>query len=245
MRFMGSKAKLAKDIVPILQQIIDKKNIRIYIEPFVGGANIIDKIKCKNKFGYDRSDTLIALLQQASADFSKIPIKHNKELWEKGKAYVKDGIKPEDMTLAEIGAVEFLASFSNGGFPRGYAQSKTRDFYLESYEALKEQAPNLKDIQFKCQPYWRLPPVSRTLIYCDPPYQNAIAYEYASRPKMNYDHFWNWVRKMSEKNEVIVSENVAPDDFRIIWEKEYNKIVGQGREKTATEKLFKWKGNKR
>lgn len=27
-----------------------------------GGANIIDKIQCKNRYGYDRSDTLIALL---------------------------------------------------------------------------------------------------------------------------------------------------------------------------------------
>ena len=44
MVFMGSKAKYADEIVPILQNIIDKNNIKLYIEPFVGGANIIDKI---------------------------------------------------------------------------------------------------------------------------------------------------------------------------------------------------------
>ena len=44
MVYMGSKAKYAESIVPILQKVIDDNNIEIYIEPFVGGANIIDKI---------------------------------------------------------------------------------------------------------------------------------------------------------------------------------------------------------
>ena len=61
MVYMGSKTKYAKYIVPILQELIDKNNISTYIEPFVGGANIIDKIKCQEKFGYDKNLTLIAL----------------------------------------------------------------------------------------------------------------------------------------------------------------------------------------
>lgn len=48
---MGSKARIAKYIVPILQECIDSNNVNTYIEPFVGGANIIDKIKCKNRVG--------------------------------------------------------------------------------------------------------------------------------------------------------------------------------------------------
>lgn len=63
MVFMGSKSKYSKYIVPILQNAIDTYNVTDYIEFFVGGANIIDKIKCENRYGYDRSDTLIALLQ--------------------------------------------------------------------------------------------------------------------------------------------------------------------------------------
>lgn len=35
---MGSKSRITKYIVPILQDIIDKNNITTYIEPFVGGA---------------------------------------------------------------------------------------------------------------------------------------------------------------------------------------------------------------
>lgn len=33
---MGSKNRIVKYIVPILQQIINKNNITTYIEPFVG-----------------------------------------------------------------------------------------------------------------------------------------------------------------------------------------------------------------
>lgn len=43
---------------------------------------------------------------------------------------MKDGKMPEDMTLADIGAMEFFASFSAGGFPRGYAKNTaTRNYF--------------------------------------------------------------------------------------------------------------------
>lgn len=52
MVYLGSKAKYAGAICPILQQVINEKNINTYIECFVGGANVIDKIQCENRFGY-------------------------------------------------------------------------------------------------------------------------------------------------------------------------------------------------
>ena len=91
MIYMGAKTKYADYIIPILQKCIDENNVTTYIEPFCGGCNIIDKIKCENKFAYDRSDTLIALLSLAAEDFDKVMKDGNRELWDKGKAYVKDG----------------------------------------------------------------------------------------------------------------------------------------------------------
>ena len=38
MKYVGSKSKIAKSIVPILQRVIDTHNINIYVEPFVGGG---------------------------------------------------------------------------------------------------------------------------------------------------------------------------------------------------------------
>lgn len=243
MVYMGSKAKYAQSIVPILQKCIEDNNIKLYIEPFVGGANIIDKINCERRIGYDRSDTLIALLSLAAEDFDKVMKDGNRELWDKGKAYVKDGIMPDDMTLAEIGAMEFFASFSNGGFPRGYAQNtSTRNYYQEAYRNMAAQAPSLKGIEFKCQNYYDLDPnISGALIYCDPPYQGTKPYGYASQEKMDYTRFWNWVREISKNNYVFVSEQSAPDDFEVIWEKNVKRTTNKTNDFKATEKLFRYK----
>lgn len=241
MVYMGSKAKYAKYIIPILQKCIDENNITLYIEPFVGGANIIDKIKCENRYGYDRSDTLIALLQTAADNFDNVMKDGSRELWDKGKAYVKDGKKPEDMSLAEIGAMEFFASYCNGGFPRGYAKNtSTRNYYDEAYRNMEKQALNLKGINFLCQNYWDLSTEDTTgaVIYCDPPYQGTKFYGYANQPKMDYQHFWNWVRNMSKNNFVFVSEQTAPEDFKAIWTQEVKRTTNKENNFKAVEHLF-------
>lgn len=243
MVYMGSKAKYAQHIVPILQKVINENDVGTYIECFVGGANIIDKIKCPCRLGYDRSDTLIALLSLAAEDFDKVLKEGSRELWDKGKAYVKDGVMPEDMTLAEIGAMEFFASYCNGGFPRGYAKNTaTRDYFKEAYRNLERQAPALKGITFKCQNYWDLGTCKNCVIYLDPPYQGTKTYGYANQPKMDYNHFWNWVRELSKDNYVFVSEQSAPDDFEVIWEQEVTRTTNKENNFKATEKLFRYKG---
>ena len=166
----------------------------------------------------------------------------NRELWDKGKAYVKDGIMPEDMTLAEIGAMEFFASYSNGGFPRGYAQNTSdRNYFLEARRNLEKQAFDLKDITFKCQNYKDLEPVSDAVIYLDPPYQGTKIYGYANQEKMDYTHFWDWVRELSKNNIVYVSEQNAPDDFEVVWEQNVTRTSNKENNFKAVEKLFKLK----
>ena len=242
MVYMGSKSKYAQYIVPILQKVINDRGVRLYIEPFVGGANVIDKVKCERRIGYDRSDTLIALLCQARDDFSKVLADGNRELWDKGKGYIKDGVMPEDMTLAEIGAMEFFASFSNGGFPRGYAKNTTgRNYFKEARANMEKQAPNLKGIEFYQSNYYNLSGFKGAVIYCDPPYANTKHYGYANQEKMDYTRFWNWAREMSKENYVFVSEQVAPDDFEIIWEMEAKRTNGKDNNFKAIERLFRYK----
>lgn len=242
MVYMGSKSKYTQYIVPILQKVIDDRGVTLYVEPFVGGANVIDKIKCDRRIGFDRSDTLIALLCQARDDFSKVLPEGSRELWNKGKGYVKDGIMPEDMTLADIGAMEFFASFSSRGFPGGYANNVAgHDYFHERRANLEKQAPALNGIEFYQSNYYDLPMLKGAVIYCDPPYAGTKGYGYAKQEKMDYERFWNWVRELSKENYVFVSEQSAPADFDMIWEMGARRTNDVNNKVRATEKLFRYK----
>ena len=63
MKYVGSKSRIAPAIVPIIQEHIQKSGARAYVEPFVGGANVIDKIAAEYRIGFDINGYLIALLQ--------------------------------------------------------------------------------------------------------------------------------------------------------------------------------------
>lgn len=65
MVYMGSKRRYAKDIVPIIQEYIDKNKITTFVDCFCGGGNLIDKIHCDTLIANDLSPTLIALHKMA------------------------------------------------------------------------------------------------------------------------------------------------------------------------------------
>lgn len=61
MKYMGSKARIAKYILPIMLR--DRPPDQWWVEPFVGGANMIDKVRGK-RIGNDSNRYLIALLKE-------------------------------------------------------------------------------------------------------------------------------------------------------------------------------------
>lgn len=61
MKYMGSKNRISKDILPIiLKDRISEE--QYYVEPFCGGCNLIDKVK-GNRIASDNNSYLIALYQ--------------------------------------------------------------------------------------------------------------------------------------------------------------------------------------
>ena len=44
MKYMGSKNRIAKFVLPIMIKEANEKGITTWVEPFVGGANMIDKV---------------------------------------------------------------------------------------------------------------------------------------------------------------------------------------------------------
>lgn len=150
MKYVGSKNRLAKDLIPIIQPYVDKT--QGYLEPFVGGANLIDKIVCSNKYGSDINKYLIALLQQAQTDISIIPDHISEE------EYLNVKNNKDNYEDWYVGLIGFCATFGAkwfGGYARGFKADgiTPRDLPNEAIRNLKKQAKNLKEITFNCCSY--------------------------------------------------------------------------------------------
>ena len=235
MQYMGSKNRISKYISPIIQSYIND-NTNCYIEPFVGGANMIDKIQCKKRIGCDLHKQLIELLKYTRDKSDTFPLHISEEEYKQVK---NNKNKYEDWYLGLVG---FCGSNSAKYF-NGYARGKdTRDRPNEAIRNLKKQAPNLKGIEFYNCSFLDLPKdkINNCVIYCDPPYRNTTKYK---TEKFPYEEFYQWCRDMSKNNTVLISEYSMPDDFTCIWEKETkisldsNKKSGDNKNKRI-EKLY-------
>jgi len=227
MVYLGSKSRLAKHLVPIIQSYI-KKDTEGYLEPFVGGANIIDKINHANKVGADIHPELITLLIKAQVSTHDFPITITKDEYN----LVKNN--KEQYESWYVGLVGFCASFS-AQYYKGFANSGDgRDRPAEMIRNLVKQAPNLKDITFINKSFEELDAVNNYVIYCDPPYRDTTKYKTKA---FDYDKFYQWCRETAETNTVLVSEYSMPEDFTCIWEKEHKTYLSSTTNKKV-EKLF-------
>ena len=213
MQYMGSKNRFAKELVPIIQSYITETT-NGYIEPFVGGANVIDKVTCIRKYGYDSNKYLIALLKHIQCDVSDVPNFILKE------DYIKVKNDKSSYPMWYQGLIGFC-SFGNK-FWNGYASNGKSDVTGERtksyFKSLKEQSPRLKDIVFEDYSFQELNTKIRGfVIYCDPPYKGTTKYKTDPFP---YDEFYNWCRLMAKQNVVLISEYFMPDDFTCIWSKQ-------------------------
>ena len=235
---MGSKSRIAKHIVPIIQHYIDHSGAAEYIEPFVGGANVIDKIDAPSRSGNDINPYLIALLS----------------FMQRGGT-LPDGISYEEYSAVRadkarfpawfVGCAGFLASYNGRFFDGGYAgivhtkAGTVRDYYAEARRNLIEQAQRLESIEFACKDYRMYSGQStfkNCVIYCDPPYKGTK--QYTNSGRFNYGEFWETMRQWSESNVVLVSEYNAPDDFTCIWEQPIFRTVDNTKRVPTMERMF-------
>jgi len=240
MKYVGSKNRLSKELAPIIQKCINDNDIEMYYEPFVGGANLIDKIKCNKRIGNDIHKELISLFKQLQTGW-KPPLHISEDEYNKVKN------NKENYPDYYIGLVGFNATFGSkyfGGYARGFKADKTtpRDIPNEAIRNLIQQIPNIIDVQFTNKNYLDIDcsELRNAAIYCDPPYQGTTKYSTSS---FNYEEFWNWVRKMSKSNFVFVSEYNAPDDFECIWSKSVTTSLKVHKHENRVEKLFTYKNN--
>ena len=235
MKYMGSKNRIAKHLLPIMLAECEKNNITTWVEPFVGGANMIDKVSDSFKrVGYDLNDHAIHALIDIRDNTGSLPDEVSEEEYRGYK-----GRKAESITSW----VRFGCSFG-GKFENGYARDlqgvPPRNFASEVKRNALKQAPKIQNVEFICDSYENLS-FNNCLIYCDPPYAGTSGYKTGA---FDHEKFFEWCRSQAKNNIVFVSEYNAPDDFIEVWQGEIKTNFASSRTKAthnAVEKLFKVK----
>ena len=227
---MGSKARFAKDLLPIILKGRQPK--QAYLEPFAGGMNMIDKVD-GIRIANDQHQELMAMWQALIYDNWDPPQRVSEDEYKHIK-YNQDQY-PKHL----VGYVGFN-SFGGKWFA-GYRRDKEgkRDYWGEHYRNITKQVPKLKDVILSCESYTELEIPKNSIIYCDPPYAATTEY----RDTFDHAQFWDWCRQQSKAgHQIFISEYNAPDDFKCIWEKGAKTTFSWHAEnlstKVALERLF-------
>jgi len=235
MKYMGSKARHAKELLPIILK--EHKSDMWYVEPFVGGANMISKVDpvvAPKRLGLDSNEYLIEFFKALQIGYQP-PENINLEMYN----HINNNKGSYDKaTVACVGFCFTYAAKWFGGFI-GNSEDivcKGRDRLGESYRAVEKARKEVEGVVFKHKSVFDLNITNQATIYCDPPYAGTTKY------KDDFDHerFYQWCRdRHNEGHKVFVSEYNMPDDFVCIWSKEVNSSLNKDvSSKKGIEKLF-------
>jgi len=243
MRYMGSKSRIAKEILPLILK--NRTKDQFLVEPFCGGCNITSHVT-GNRIANDNNYYLIQMLlglTNGNVGIEDI----TKEVYSSARDDFNSKTN-ENFNDFEIGWIGWMGSANGRFFDGGYSGiSKTkigteRNYIREAISNLKKQLGSLNGVNFCFGDYRDLKIPEESIIYCDIPYQNTKQYSTSS----GFDHmaFWDWCRVQKYfGHKVYVSEYNAPEDFECIWEKSVksslsaNGIIGGN--KVSTERLYK------
>ena len=225
MIYQGSKNKIAKHILPIILK--DRKERQWYVEPFMGGGNMIDKVDGL-RIGNDLNYHLIEMWRALQNGW--LP---PDEISEAEYKYLKAAQDIEDPALVAFAG--FLVSFG-GKWMAGYARDKDNNNYAaRGKRALIKQLPQMMGVELYDLDYRDLDIPEGSIIYCDPPYRGTTGYKFS----FDNDIFWQWCRDKSlDGHRVYISEYNAPPDFRCLLEIDHFTTLTKTNKDKRVEKLF-------
>ena len=231
MKYVGSKNRIAKEILKIMLPY--RKENTYWVEPFVGGGNLIDKVD-GFRIGSDKNKNAIDALLSIKNHINDLP-KNNLEFSEIDYNKLKDS----DNNYLHKAYASFAFSYGGkylGGWSRDSLNK--RDYVSEAYKNAVKQNKALSNVELYVCDYKDLIIPEHSVIYCDPPYENSQGYN------INFNHleFWDWVEYISTSNKyskVFVSEYNASKKFECLYSKEIaSSLTKHTGSKKAIEKLF-------
>ena len=213
MQYMGGKVRIAKYLVPVLQERLKDKET--FVDLFCGSCNIISAIKAPNRIANDLHKELIALHKAVQQGWvPPIFVSEDDHRQARHSKVIPDYLK------AFIG---FGCSFA-GGYFNGYARCKRGDNYaLQSANSLIKKHQNMKDVHFFNLNYSEVNIPSNSLVYCDIPYKDTTKY---STDSFDHSSFYSWCKDMKNKgHDIVVSEYLCnvPEGWEVIWKHESKK----------------------
>lgn len=231
MKYMGSKNRIAKYIVPILEKAYFENECEIFIDACCGGCNLIDKINPNiPRYANDYNEYLIEMYKAVCSGW--LP---NNNYTEEHYKYIRENKEHNKILTAYFG---FALSYGGkwfGGWCRD--KDKKRNYVLEAYNNALKQFPKLKDIVFSNKSIIEIKPTKKALIYCDIPYRNTTKY----KNEFPYDYFYKWCKEMKEQgHNVFISEYEMPSEFIEVWSSNpiTSSLTKETGSKKAIEKLF-------
>ena len=231
MQYMGGKSRISKQIAEVLNSAISKD--APFVSLFCGSCAIESKVQADVKILNDKHPYLIAMWQALQNGWMP-PDVVTKEEYYRVKANM-------DENPALTGFVGFGCSFG-GKWWGGYAKDKRGDDYCgQAKRGLLKDFRGVQSAKFTCLDYHDVKIPDGAVVYCDPPYVNTTGYTVG---QFDTDEFWNYMRQLSKRCDVYISEESAPDDFECIWSKEKVRTLEKNDNvgRVKVEKLFKYKG---
>lgn len=189
MKYMGSKARISKYILPIILK--DRNPGQWYVEPFVGGCNMIDKVD-GNRIGNDSNYYIISMWSALCNGYTP-PKKITEDEFNSIKAN-KDKYPPE-----LVGFTGIAMTFGSKWFNTYARNERGVNYAMEGRNNLLKQVENLKGVIFTSSDYANMEIPYNSIIYCDPPYRGVSGY----KDKFNHVTFYDWCRMMKQKGHSI------------------------------------------
>lgn len=228
---MGGKSRIKRDISEYINANSDHN--APFVSLFCGSCAIEALINADKKILNDAHPYLIAMWKDLQ-DGRKFPdVITSAEYYE-----IKEKQK-DDMGLA--GFIGFACSYG-GRWWNGFARENRGDNTCNTHiKALLRDLDGVKYATFLCKDYREVEIPNGATVYSDPPYKATTKY---STGAFDTEEFWKYMREISKRANVFISEEVAPNDFTCVWEKPLRRQIDNqsGNTFIRTEKLFQYKG---
>ena len=241
MKYMGSKARFVKEILPIILK--DRKENQWFVDLFCVGCSIAQEVDGK-VIANDKNKYLIAMFKGLQENRNR-PTEITKDLYNVARDVYngKEKVFNHTMEMDDfmVGWIGWMGSYNGRFFDGGYSGHNVngRDYISEQIRNTEKQIDKIKHIKFFSRDYSMFDFKEPCIIYCDIPYENTK--QYSTSKGFNHNDFWEWCRGMTKDgHKVFISEYNAPSDFTCIWSKETTNSMNTTKTYKPTEKLFQY-----